>query len=131
MKIYITLTCLLVSFYSFAQKKQPDGSLPALILNKGQQIIVTTSSSMDAEMGMGMNMKNDVVQQNTLIVTDINEKSYTINNTLDRMRFSGSMAGQDVNFDSDKKEDLDTEIGKTVKDKIGKTIIATIDRSTG
>ncbi len=71
------------------------------------------------------------MQQNTLIVTDVNEKTYTVNNTLDRMRFSGSMAGQDVNFDSDKKEDLDTEIGKSVKDKIGKTIIAIIDRNTG
>ncbi len=131
MKNFITLTFLLVSFCSFAQKKQPDATVSGLILNKGQQIIITTSSIMDAEMGMGMNMKNDVVQQNTLVVTDVNEKTYTVNNTLDRMRFSGSMAGQDVNFDSDKKEDLDTEIGKSVKDKIGKTVIATIDRSTG
>ncbi|MEO7265649.1 MAG: DUF6263 family protein [Ferruginibacter sp.] len=131
MKQFLLCISLLASFTSFAQKNQNSTSLPVLQLNKGQQIIITTSSTMDAEMGMGMNMKNDVVQQNTLVVTDVNEKTYTVNNTLDRMRFLGSMAGQDVNFDSDKKEDLDTEIGKSVKDKIGKTIIATIDRITG
>ena len=131
MKHYISFLFIIISFNSFAQKKQVNSLTSGLILNKGQQIIITSSNSMDAEMGMGMNMKNDLVQQNTLVVTDVNEKTYTVNNTLTRMRFSGSMAGQDVNFDSDKKEDLETEIGKSVKDKIGKTIIATIDRSTG
>jgi hypothetical protein len=131
MKQSITLLFLLISINLFAQKKLVNSLPPGLILNKGQQIVVTTSSNMDADMGMGMNMKNDVVQQNTLVVTEVNEKTYTVSNTLNRMRFSGSMAGQDVNFDSDKKEDLDTEMGKSVKDKIGKTVITTIDRKTG
>lgn len=128
MKHFISFLLLLVSISSFAQKKQ---DIPGLILNKGQQIKITTSSNMDADMGMGMTMKNDLVQQNTIVVTDVNEKNYTISNTLNRMQFSGSMAGQDVNFDSDKKEDLDTEMGKSVSDKIGKTVMATIDRVTG
>ncbi len=50
MKNFIPLLFLIVSVNSFAQKKQANSLAPGLILNKGQQIVITTSSSMDAEM---------------------------------------------------------------------------------
>ncbi|MEO6406884.1 MAG: DUF6263 family protein [Ferruginibacter sp.] len=131
MKKYLSILLVFISAISYGQKKSGNTTTASLILNKGQQITVTTSSSMDAEMGMGMKMKNDVMQTNTLLVTDVNDKNYIVSNTLNRIRLNGNMGAEDISFDSDKKEDLESEIGKSMKDKIGKTVIAKINRATG
>lgn len=94
-------------------------SLQAQKINvtKGQKIETLSSTKMSMEV-MGQNMENEVMATANLEVKDQNADGYVFANTIRRITVKGTAMGQDINFDSDKKEDLDGQMGQAMKDKI-------------
>ncbi len=95
-----------------------------LVLNKGQKIQVDNSmkSVISMEMmGQSMEMTSDVLMINQVEVKDKSDTAYTVNSAITKMTTNGSAMGQNYTFDSDKKEDLESEIGKALKGQINVT----------
>jgi hypothetical protein len=87
----------------------------SIVLNKGQKLIVeTTSNALITQEAMGQTteIKVDVNSTNNIEVKNTRDTGYTLTNTITRMKTSMSFMGQDMNYDSEKKEDQDSEMGK-------------------
>ena len=110
MKPVLFLLSIVISANVVAQKNEPK-----VVLVKGQKIIVKTTASQDADMGMGMEMKNFTSSQSNLVVLDAVDSNYILSNTLTGMKISMDMMGQTTSYDSDKKEDSASEIGKSMQ----------------
>lgn len=87
-------------------------------ITKGQKLETLTTTKMTIEV-MGQNIDNESSSTNSVEVKDVNADGYLFANTVKRMTMKGSGMGQDMSFDSDKKEDMDGQVGQAVKDKIG------------
>lgn len=109
MKTVLFLLGITFTLNTVAQKNEAK-----VVLNKGQKIVVKTTSTQEADMGMGMTMKNFSSSENNIIVLDGNDASYTLTNTLTGLKLSMDFMGQSTNYDSDKKEDSASEIGKSM-----------------
>jgi hypothetical protein len=95
-----------------------------LVLSKGQkmQIDNTVKSVTNMElMGQSMEMTSDAAMVNEVEVKDKANEAYTVTNTLTKLATSGSAMGQDYSFNSEKKEDLESEMGKVLKSQINVT----------
>ncbi|MGZ5246961.1 MAG: DUF6263 family protein [Flavitalea sp.] len=91
-------------------------------LVKGQQIEQTSkviANITQEMMGQSMEIKMETNSNGLVEVKDVSADGYTVANTVKRVVMNMSAMGNEQNFDSDKKEDLDGPIGQTVKDKIG------------
>jgi hypothetical protein len=112
--IFSTFTLFAFTATSFGQAK--------VVLNKNQKFIATTSAigttSMEM-MGQSMETSTESSAVSTIEVKDVMPAGYKLTTTVTKVKVKskGGM-GQDVNFDSDNKEDMDTEIGKSVKDEL-------------
>ena len=126
MKQVLVIICLLGSINCIAQT----GNKP-IILNKDQLITAITTSSQEADMGMGMLMKNNSTYTNLLSVIDVNDKDYKLSNTITKLSFSMDFMGKETTFNSDKEEDRNSETGKAISEKLGKTDTVFLDKSTG
>ncbi|MEP6746942.1 MAG: DUF6263 family protein [Bacteroidota bacterium] len=89
-----------------------------IAVKKGQKLETITTTKMSMEV-MGQNMDNESSLTAAVEVKDVNADSYLFTNIIKRMQIKVSGMGQDVSFDSDKKEDMDGQIGQTLKDHIG------------
>jgi len=69
-------------------------------------------------MGQSMDITADIIITRRLEVKDKKENSYNITSTITKMNFNSSMMGQNMSYDSDKKEDADSELGKVLKDQV-------------
>lgn len=110
MKTVLLLLSITFSLNAVAQKNESK-----VVLIKGQKIVVKTTASQEADMGMGMEMKNFTSSQNSLLVLDATDSNYILTTTLTGMKISMDMMGQNTTYDSDKKEDSASEIGKSMK----------------
>lgn len=101
------------------------------VFTKGQQLekatVLNMSMTMDM-MGQSLEVKNDQTQLSLVEVKDATEKEYTLANTVKRVTMASSAMGQQMNYDSDKKEDADSELGKALGGKVGKTSSIKIDK---
>lgn len=113
MRILLILLSTLFTLNLTAQKNEAK-----VILTKGQKVKVKTTSSMEADMGMGMEMKNFNSLENNLLVLENEGDQYTLTNTLTTVKMTMDFMGQSTNYDSDKKEDSASEIGKTISTKL-------------
>ena len=94
---------------------------------KGQKLETTASTKTVMEvMGQNMDMQNTATS--AIEVKDVTDNGFLFANTLKRMVINSTIMGNDVNFDSDKKEDMDGQVGQSMKDKIGKTDEVTVDK---
>ncbi len=101
-----------------------------IAVNKGQKLesVVSAKMTMTMDMmGQSMDNSSDVVTTSEVEVKNVGKDGFQFGNTIKRMVINSSMMGQDVNFDSDKKEDMDGQMGQLLKDKIGKTQDINID----
>lgn len=126
-KIIIIFSAVVItSTVSLAQ------STGALNLPAGQKYLVenkiTTSSSSEM-MGQTMESKADVSSNYRIEVKDIKGENINFVNTITAMKMSVNAMGQDMNFDSDKKEDMDGDIGKNFKDIINQPKDVVMDKS--
>ncbi len=119
MKKIITLifAAITIANISFAQK-----STDRVILNKGQKILATTTTNGNVSMemmGQSMETISESFVSGTLEVKDINTTGYLLTNTVNKMKVKtkGGMTPA-MNFDSDKKEDMNSEMGKAIKDNL-------------
>lgn len=92
-----------------------------LSLNKDQKIqinnTVKTVNTMEM-MGQSMDVTADIIMTRLLEVKDKKENSYNITSTITKMNFNSSMMGQNMSYDSDKKEDGESELGKVLKEQV-------------
>lgn len=119
MKIYIYLIFTVFAFTSIALGQTPTNKI---VLNKNQKLIATTAAigTTNLEMmGQSMETSTESSAVSTIDVKDVIPAGYKLTTTINKVKVKskGGM-GQDVNFDSDKKEDMDTEIGKSIKDEL-------------
>lgn len=95
-----------------------------LILTKGQKLqidnTVKSLTNMDL-MGQSMEMTSDATMTHQVEVKDKRETIYTVASTITKITSSGNAMGQAYTFDSDKKEDLESEIGKVMKGQLNVT----------
>ncbi|MEO6949343.1 MAG: DUF6263 family protein [Ginsengibacter sp.] len=103
-----------------------------LNLQKGQKYAVenkvTTVSSTEVQ-GQSMETNVNATTTYNVEVSDVTPTNISLNNTISRMVMNMSMMGQEMNFDSDKKEDLNGQMGSTFKDYIMKTMVVNLDKS--
>ncbi len=108
---------------------QSDGTIN---IASGQKYLVentiTTSSSTEM-MGQTMESKADVTSNYKLEVKEVKGDNINFVNTITLMKLSVNAMGQDVNFDSDKKEDMDGDMGKNFKDIINQPKEVVMDKS--
>ena len=95
-----------------------------LILVKGQKLqienTVKSLTNMDL-MGQSMEMTSDATMIHQVEVKDTKETNYKVASTITKITSSGNAMGQAYTFDSDKKEDLESEIGKVMKGQLNVT----------
>jgi hypothetical protein len=115
MKKIVVVLFAMISFTAFSQS--PSGKI---VVKKGQHFTVESKSDgviTQEMMGQSMEM---TLGSNTVInteVKDVKNNNYTIIQTLTSVKSTFSGMGQDKSFDSDKKEDMDSEAGALYKDK--------------
>ena len=100
-------------------------------LDNGRKITATTTTAMEMDMGMAGQMKMATTSVNIINVSVTEEKQYKATNTATKLIISQEGMGQSMNFDSDKKEDRDSEIGKSVSKDLDTPAEITIEKSSG
>jgi len=116
-KITLVLVAFILVNTSFAQTPSEK-----IVLSKSQKLLTSTTvnGTVNMEM-MGQNMEtvSETAISSTVEVKEVTPTGYTLTNTVNKMKLKtkGGMAPT-VDFDSDKKEDMNGEIGKKVKDKL-------------
>src|SRR5436189_2308466 len=94
-KVIITLLGIFSATLIFSQTgvQSPAGT-SKIILSNGQKIIVESTISMEANLGMGMELTSNSTSENTLEVKTSTAKNYTISNTLTKLKVNMNMMGQ-------------------------------------
>ena len=91
-------------------------------LVKGQQLEqqshVKVNMTQEA-MGQSIELKMEGDITNLVEVKDAAANSFEVANTLKKILMNMNAMGQDMKFDSDKKEDMDGQLGQAFKGKIG------------
>lgn len=92
-------------------------------LTKGQQLEQSSQVNMlitQEAMGQVMEIKMESSLINLFEVKDNSATGYSVANTLKKVLMNMNAMGQEMKFDSDKKEDLDGQLGEAYRDKINK-----------
>ena len=121
MKKIVLLSFSFASLYAAAQNVK---------LEVGKTFKTTTTIESVSEM-MGQENTTNVTSTSNLKIVSLDKNLYKGNSTLAKMTMTGSMMGQDINFDSDKKADMDSQIGQMLGGAVGKATEFTIDKNTG
>lgn len=130
--IVFLLPVILLSTLLSAQPQANKFSLPNKIsLSIGQKIIVENTISMESSMSPGMDINNSTTSENLLEVKNNTDNNYTLSNSLTKIKVNMSMMGQATTYDSEKKEDQDSEIGKAFARKLNKPTDIILDINTG
>lgn len=124
MKFTKTLFLLLGTSLIINASASAQSSSGKLTLASGQkfQIDNNIQSVINQEMmGQSIEIKIDANLVHQVEVKDKKDNSFLLTSTLTRLSTKGEAMGQALNFDSDKKEDMETETGKAVKDQLNVT----------
>ena len=104
----------------------------SLNLQKGKKYLVenkiVTLGNTEVQ-GQSMESNMDVTTNYNMEVTDVNSANITLKNTITKILMSMAVMGQNINFDSDKTEDLNGPIGSQFKDYINKPLNVKMDKS--
>src|SRR5688572_9706634 len=110
-KLALSIPLLFFVFaISFAQ------SSGKIVLIKGQKFLQETVGNVlisQEIMGQSMESKIDMKSTNTIEVKDVKDTSYSLINTITKMKMDMSAMGQNMSYDSDKK-DNDSAISKSM-----------------
>lgn len=115
----LILSTALVTFFQVTAQSNPG----KLSLKKGQKIQLnnTMKSVTSFEMmGQAMEMTSDAYLENQVEVKDKKTSSYLVGSKFTKMAINGSAMGQTFTYDSDKKEDENSEIGKRMNGFLNK-----------
>ena len=104
-----------LSTATFAQNNQ------SVNLKKGQKYVVenkiTTTSSTEMQ-GQSIEANADVTSTYNIEVKEVMTDKYNLTNTITGIKMNVTNMGQEMSFDSDKKEDADGPIGSGLKEYI-------------
>ena len=103
----------------------------SLKLETGKKITSNTINSVNMDMGMAGQMKIDGSTISMIEVTGSDTKNYSAKTSIVKMKMSQEGMGQNVNFDSDKKEDRESDMGKELGKMLDVAASVTIDKNTG
>lgn len=118
--------CIFLNCIVFAQN---DGNIN---LKKGDKFIIESKAvAVTSQSLMGQSMESNINTSSVynIEVKNVKDNGYDLNNTFTKLKLDMSAMGQNINFDSDKKEDMDGEIGKSMKDILNKPMDVLMDRS--
>lgn len=125
MKKILLAASVLISATMFAQTYTPAVKLTP---QKKYAVVNTTKGNIGQEvMGQTMDIPMDVANSSVLEVKAANGGSYQLSTTISRVALSMSMMGQDMNYDSDKKEDSSSDIGKALGGQLNKPVAFTVN----
>lgn len=127
MKKIISFTASLV----IAQIMMAQTNTNAILLLKGQKISVINDVTIDADLGMGMQLNSVTASINSLQVKDSDTNNYSISNTLTKLKINMNMMGQNNTYDSDNKDGNNANMAKIFDDKMNKVNDVMIDKTTG
>lgn len=131
-KVVFLLPVILVSILLYAQPQaNKSSSTNKISISIGQKIIVENTISMESSMSPGMDITNSTTSENLLEVKNNTDNNYTLSNSLTKIKVNMSMMGQASTYDSEKKEDQDSEIGKAFAGKLNKPTDIILDINTG
>jgi hypothetical protein len=123
---------LLIELVLFASTISIGQTSSTLNLSKGQKYLVenkiSTQNTQEVQ-GQSIESKADFSSSYNIEVKDVKGDNYNLTNTIKAVKVNASAMGQDLNFDSDKKEDLDGENGAELKKYINQPKDITIDKS--
>jgi hypothetical protein len=91
-------------------------------LTKGQQLEQQSHVTMNMTqemMGQNMEIKMESDITHVIEVKNAEANTFEVSNTLKKVLMNMNAMGQDMKFDSDKKEDMDGQMGQAFKGKIG------------
>jgi hypothetical protein len=118
-----TLLVLLASM-AFGTNTIAQKTTGKFLLAKGQKLqlenTMQTVTGLEM-MGQQMEMTADMNTIHDMEVKDKTDSSFYINSTLIKMKSNASIMGQMQSFDSDKKEDIESETGKIMKGTLNVT----------
>ena len=122
-------------FASATLLAQPNSVKPVftnkILLSAGQKIIVQSSLTAESSLSPGVDVSNTTNSENTIEVRNISEKNYTLSSSLTKMQVNMNMPGNSTSYDSEKKEDRETDLGKTFSEKLNKPVEVILDVNTG
>ena len=101
-------------------------------LTSGQKFSVDnkiTAVTTQTLMGQSMESNAEISSKYSIEVKNIKDNNYNLTNTFTKMKAKLSAMGNDMNFDSDKKEDMEGEYAASFKDIINKPKSVVIDKS--
>ncbi|MBN8833804.1 MAG: hypothetical protein ABS68_13730 [Niastella sp. SCN 39-18] len=126
MKKILFMAAMIACTGIYAQDKKT-----SILLNPNQVITINSQSTQKANMGMGMetNSNNTTVVESK--VTALGKDNYTIHSKIKRMVIEADMMGNHSSFDSDKKEDLESDMGKAIAPLLEEDMVATLDKNSG
>ena len=106
----------------FGKVSMAQTSTDKIVLKKDQKLManITSSGTVSMQMmGQDLETISESSLSSTLQVSDVNTSGYSLTNTINKMKLKlkGGMTPA-MDFDSDKKEDMESETGKTIKDKL-------------
>lgn len=100
-------------------------------LRTGQKIRGTVVSQVEADLGMGMLMKNDSESKTVLSVNGEKDDNYLVSNTLEKVKMKVEFMGQEQRYDSENESDKDSELGKQMSPLVGQPFNLFLSRSSG
>ncbi|MFN8251756.1 MAG: DUF6263 family protein [Ferruginibacter sp.] len=118
MKKIISAFLMLAGFCPQAQTYKPAVKLQA---GKKYTIVTTAKGNMSQElMGQSMDIPVEMNATSLLEVKNVKDKSYDLSSTTSHLVLSMTMMGQSMNYDSDKKEDQEGQLGQMMGGGINK-----------
>ncbi len=105
---------------------------PGITLKPGAKYQVksyTKASITQEAMGQTMEIPMETTVIEELEIKDAVNGGYQSGNTTKRIVFSANMMGQEMNYDSDKPEDRNGDMGKQMSGMVDKTTTFTIDKN--
>jgi hypothetical protein len=111
-KISLLFLTFAASITSFAQTNK-------IVLNKNQQVKFTSAVKGNVTqemMGQSMDMLMDITTDRNITVKEVAEKDYQLDAVTTRIKMNMNMMGQDMNFDSNNKEDMAGQMKEAGKD---------------
>ena len=125
-QLFYTCIVLLISNSLTAQSLKPwKVSLPA-----GKQFNVSTTMNAKISqevMGQHIDIDMDVNTTDSVLVKSETSNSFNLSKVTAKMKMNMTAMGKEVNFDSDKKEDMESEMGQKLKEKLGVAVEATVN----
>ncbi|MEO7044870.1 MAG: DUF6263 family protein, partial [Ferruginibacter sp.] len=101
-------------------------------LSNGQKYSVenkiTTASTSEMQ-GQSMETTADVTTVYNIEVNDTKDDNYNMTNKIATVKFNMNTMGQNISFDSEKKEDMDGQMGSSFKEIVNQPKAVTMDKN--